>query len=43
MTLNDNILVQGFVKSIKEGKMSIEQVPDKYKEEVQEALEKWND
>ena len=40
MTLNDNILVQGFVKSIKEGKMSIEQVPDKYKEEVQEALEK---
>ena len=40
MTLNDNILVKGFVKSIKEGKMSIEQVPDKYKEEVQEALEK---
>jgi len=39
MSVDDKIIIDGFVKSIKEGNLTIEQVPDKYKEQVQELLE----
>ena len=40
MTVNDELIIKGFVKAILEGKLTIEQVPDTYKDKVQEALEK---
>ena len=40
MTLNDNILVKGFVKAILEGKLTIEQVPEPFRKKVEEELKK---
>lgn len=38
MTVDDKILIKGFIKSIIEGKLTIKQVPDKFKEAVTAKL-----
>ena len=32
--ISNEVLIQGFVKSIKDGKLTLEQVPEQFKEEV---------
>jgi hypothetical protein len=36
--IEESILVKSLAQSVKNGKITLEQVPDKYKEQVQELL-----
>jgi hypothetical protein len=36
--ISNEVLIQGFVKSIKDGKLTLEQVPEQFKEEVAQRL-----
>ena len=37
--ISNEVLIQGFVKSIKDGKLTLEQVPEQFKEEVKTKVE----
>ena len=40
MTVNDELIIKGFLKSILEGKLTIEQVPEPFRKKVEEELKK---
>ena len=37
--ISNEVLIQGFVKSIQDGKLTLEQVPEIYREEVKTKVE----
>lgn len=39
MTISEDKIISGFARSIKEGKITIEQVPEQYREKVQSELQ----
>jgi hypothetical protein len=40
ITINEDILVKSLAQSVKNGKITLEQVPDNLKDKVQEILDK---